>query len=315
MVTAFPDIEGFLAHRRLALVGASLTPKDFSRALMRELTEAGYEIVPVNRRAGSDAMIDGRRVFSRVGDIAAGEGPVDGAILMVPPGQAAEVVRECVAAGVSHLWFHRGVGRGAVDDEAVGLARAAGGITVVGECPLMYLPGAKLVHRVHGGLHLDPMQARTTGLAAPQPGRGLVVLLAILMALIGFPALGGGGLLASDPSGGTIGLPLAWLASSPFGSYLVPGLLLFAIGLLHVAGMILTVRRRPLAGRVAMVLGLAMALYIVGEWLWLPHFSLLQPAYFAIGGAEVWAGLTWLAHLSPHVPALPRVAGPGAARA
>jgi len=315
MNTSFHDIEGFLSHKRLALVGASLNPKDFSRALMRELGEAGYEIVPVNRRAGADASIEGRRGFAHVGDIAAVEGPVDGALLMVPPSQAAEVVRECLAAGVTRLWFHRGAGRGAVDDEAVRVAREAGALTVVGECPLMYLPGAKLVHRVHGGLAHDRSQPRLSGLATPRPGTGLVVLLALLQALVGLPALGGGGLLVSDPTGGRVGLSLEWLASSPFGSYLVPGLVLFAVGLCHIGAAILTLRRRPIAGRFAMALGLAMMGFIVGQWLWLPQWSWLQPAYFAIGVAEIAAGLTWLAHLAPRVPSLPRGIGQGAARA
>lgn len=233
MSTSFRDVQDFLSNRRLALVGASLNPKDFSRALMRELSAAGYDIVPVNHRAGADTMIEGRRVHASVGAIAAAEAPVDGAILMVPRSAAVGAVRECLAAGVSRLWFHRGAGPGAVDPEAVGVARAASALVVEGECPLMFLPGAAFVHRVHGGM---TKRWVGKGLLAPRPGLGLVVVLAILQALVGFPALGGGGLLIADPSGGEIGLPVAWLASSPFADYLVPGVLLFVLGLCHVAG-------------------------------------------------------------------------------
>lgn len=312
MSTSFRDVQDFLSNRRLALVGASLNPKDFSRALMRELSAAGYDIVPVNHRAGADTMIEGRRVHASVGAIAAAEAPVDGAILMVPRSAAVGAVRECLAAGVSRLWFHRGAGPGAVDPEAVGVARAASALVVEGECPLMFLPGAAFVHRVHGGM---TKRWVGKGLLAPRPGLGLVVVLAILQALVGFPALGGGGLLIADPSGGEIGLPVAWLASSPFADYLVPGVLLFVLGLCHVAGTILTSRRRPGAGRVALGLGLAMAVWILGQWLWIPELSPLQFIYFAIGLAEVGLGMMWLAHFGPRVArvgATPGVVGAGA---
>lgn len=323
------DVEGFLSNRRLALVGASLEPKDFSRALMRELAAAGYDAVPVNRRADERSAIDGRRVFARVGDIAAAEGPVDGALLMVPKRAALEVVRECLAEGITRLWFHRGAGPGAVDPEAVRLAREAGALVVAGECPLMFLPGTGFVHRLHGGLARRWAPPALRGLAAPRPGLGLVMLLAIVQLLIGFPALGGGGLLVADPSGGQVGLPVAWLASSPFSSYLVPGLLLFALGVCHVAGAIMTLRRRPVAGRIGLWLGLAMMAYIAGEWLWIPELSPLQFIYCALGLVEIGLGLMWLSHFAPRVAPLasarsvsapplsggPAGAGPGAARA
>ncbi len=53
-----------------------------------------------------------------------------------------------------------------------------------------------------------------------------------LMLLMGFQALSGlaGGFgLISDPTGTALGIPHNWLAGSPFGDYLIPGIILFAV--------------------------------------------------------------------------------------
>ena len=41
-------VQAFLASRRIALVGFSRNPKDFSRMLDQQLRERGYEVVPVH---------------------------------------------------------------------------------------------------------------------------------------------------------------------------------------------------------------------------------------------------------------------------
>lgn len=54
---------------------------------------------------------------------------------------------------------------------------------------------------------------------------------ALLAALIaqGVSGLAGGFGLAGDPSGESVGLPLAWLEGTPFPDYRVPGLILFFV--------------------------------------------------------------------------------------
>jgi predicted CoA-binding protein len=133
----------FLRCRRLALVGVSRDPRDFSRALMRDLMCRGYDVVPVNP---ATPMIEGLRCYGTVAEVA---GPVEGALLMTPPAQGAAAVRDCLRAGVPRIWFHRGIGPGASSPEALRLCREAGVEVVDGECPYMFLPGASLFHRIH----------------------------------------------------------------------------------------------------------------------------------------------------------------------
>jgi uncharacterized protein len=136
-------IDSFLSCRRLAVVGVSRDPKDFSRAVFRAFVERGYDAVPVNP-AGGEA--EGRRSVARIGDV---QPPPEAALLLTPPAASAQVVRECAEAGVRRVWMHRGGGQGAVSAEALALCRERGLEVVDGECPFMFLPHAGFVHGVH----------------------------------------------------------------------------------------------------------------------------------------------------------------------
>ena len=134
-------IDGFLAGRRLALVGVSRNPQDFSRLMLAELRKKGYEVVPVRPELDE---VDGLRVYARVQDI---PGSVDGAIVLTSPAVAEQVVRDCDEAQIRRVWLHRGAGNGAVSEAAVAYCREHGIEVVPGECPLMVLGGS--VHDVH----------------------------------------------------------------------------------------------------------------------------------------------------------------------
>ena len=136
-------IDEFLSLKRIAFVGVSRNPRDFSRTLFTELLRRGYDLVPVHPKA---AEIEGRPCYAAVSDI---NPPVEAALVLTPSALAEPVVRDCAAAGVSHVWLHRGVGTGAVSPQAVDFCRTHGIQVVAGECPFMFLPGSGWFHRVH----------------------------------------------------------------------------------------------------------------------------------------------------------------------
>jgi predicted CoA-binding protein len=137
-------VQDFLSSRRIALVGFSRDPKDFSRMLDAQFRSRGYAVVPVHPAGGGR---DGRRCFPTVGAV---EPPVDAALVLVPPAGAAEVARDCLDAGVRRIWFHRGGGKGSASPEALALCASRGVSPVVDLCPMMVLPGASWPHRLHG---------------------------------------------------------------------------------------------------------------------------------------------------------------------
>jgi len=139
------SIESFLKGKRIALVGASRNPNDFSRIVLRELIAHGYDMVPVNASEVSVEM-EGLTVYRRLTDV---PGALDGALLMTPASVTASIAREVLASGVPRVWLHHGVGPGAVDAKAVELLRGRGVDVVAGECPMMFLDGGSGVHRLH----------------------------------------------------------------------------------------------------------------------------------------------------------------------
>ncbi len=145
----------FLSARRVAIVGFSRNPKDFSRAIDEGFRRHGVATVPVNPGA---AEIDGRRCFPRV---AAVDPPPDAAILLVPFAQAAAAVADCLAAGVTRIWLHRGGGPGSASPDALALCEARGVTPVKDLCPFMVLPGSAWPHRLHGWIRRRRMHART----------------------------------------------------------------------------------------------------------------------------------------------------------
>ena len=144
MPTTLEDVHEFLGQRRIAMVGLSRHPEDFSRLLFREMCKRGYDMVPVNPAAGD---LEGRRCFARVQEI---EPPAEAALIMTAPRETERVVRDCAEAGVRRVWMHRGGGQGAVSKAAAEFCRQQGIHLVEGYCPFMFLPTTQLFHRVHG---------------------------------------------------------------------------------------------------------------------------------------------------------------------
>src|SRR5512140_3790350 len=110
--TSLRQINEFFALKRLAMVGVSRNPSDFTRTLFAEFKKRGYDIIPVNPNLSD---LDGQRCYARVQDIQPG---VDGVLVMTPSKATDQVVRDCAEAGVTRVWLHRGEGIGSVSDQA-----------------------------------------------------------------------------------------------------------------------------------------------------------------------------------------------------
>lgn len=136
----------FLAARRIALVGLSRNPRDFTRTVAAELVRRGYQVVPVNPGAAG-AVLDGAPAVARLQDV---RPPVEAALLFTAPAQTDAALRDCLEAGVKRVWLHRGGGRGAGSPGALEFCRANGLDVTWDLCPFMVLPGAGLPHALHG---------------------------------------------------------------------------------------------------------------------------------------------------------------------
>ncbi len=143
-MTTIRDVEDFLALKRIAMVGVSRDPKDFSRGLFREMCERGYDMVPVNWMANE---IDNRESFQCLQAVKPG---VEGVLIMTPAHETIRVVRDCAETGINRVWIYRAGGTGAVSEEALAFCREHAIRVVEGHCPFMFFRSTGFVHRAHG---------------------------------------------------------------------------------------------------------------------------------------------------------------------
>lgn len=296
MSNAFSAIQDFLALRRIALVGASHDPKDFSRAVMRAFLARGYDVIPVNRRPG---LIEARETYPNVAAIPE---PVEGVLVMVPPAEAEAVVTAAIDAGVRKVWLHRGAGGGASSAGALRVCAARGVTVVDGECPMMFLAESGGVHALHGAMRRLGGDYPHGGVRPPS--RALIVTLMVLEAVIGVAAAVGGGILVADPTGAGLGTEVAMLSGSPFSDFLVPGIVLLAvIGCGHLAAAVVTAAGGRTTALLAAMLGAFLVLWILAQWLWLTPTMFLQPVCVALGASEVALGLLLVRRAKPPLTA------------
>jgi predicted CoA-binding protein len=133
------NVEQFLACRTLALAGASRSGKKFGNAVLRELVANGYRVTPVHPSARELEGIPCVPALSSLGIT------VDGLVLVVPPAQTEELVRQAAQAGISRVWMQRGT----ESARAVEFCREKGMMAVHGHCLLMFLRQSAGFHRFH----------------------------------------------------------------------------------------------------------------------------------------------------------------------
>ncbi len=138
-MTTRAAVEGFLAERTIAVVGATDSARKFGRSAYRELKAKGYRVIAVNRRAQT---VDGDRAYPSLGALPE---PVSAALLVVKPAETESVVREAAAAGVRRIWMQQG----AESEAAIRLCESSGIEVVHGECILMFARPAQWFHRFH----------------------------------------------------------------------------------------------------------------------------------------------------------------------
>ena len=103
--------------------------------------------------------------------------------------------------------------------------------------------------------------------------------------------------MIANPDGSPLGIPHEWIASSPFASFLLPGITLLVMnGFGQLGGAVLIWRRHHKAPWATGALGIGLMVWIVVQVTMIP-FSILQPVMFAIGAVEGFVALFWLRRL------------------
>jgi predicted CoA-binding protein len=138
------DITKFLECRRVAMVGVSRDQRHFSRLVMREFLNAGYDAIPVNPQA---TEIEDRRCFARLGEVTP---PVEAALLLTGASDTTyQAIRECHKSNIRNIWIYKSLHNRPDHERELEQGRSQRLATIEGYCPLMFLPRPKIVHRAH----------------------------------------------------------------------------------------------------------------------------------------------------------------------
>lgn len=132
-------VEDFVAQRKLALVGVSRSGGKFGNIALKTLQQKGYRVFPIHPRAES---IAGERCYR---DLQSLPETVEGVLVVVPPAQAEQVVRDAASAGIRRVWLQQG----AESADAIRFCKENGLTVIHGECILMFAPPVTSFHRWH----------------------------------------------------------------------------------------------------------------------------------------------------------------------
>ena len=123
-----------------------------------------------------------------------------------------------------------------------------------------------------------------------RPSR-IALLLGSLQFFVAAGAFPAGFLMLIKTDGSALGLPLELLSGSPFDSYLIPGIILIVVnGILQTIGGLVSFRKRPMAGRLGMALGLLLICWILVQIAMIRQLDLLHLIYAGLGILQVRIG-------------------------
>ena len=117
--------------KTIAMVGASGDKTKFSYGVLRQLSEIGYDILPINPNP-KITEIRGIRVYRSLQDI---DKQIDMVEVFRPANELYGIAEQAIAVGAKVLWGQIGV----YDDKAAKLAEAAGLKVVMNRCPKIEL--------------------------------------------------------------------------------------------------------------------------------------------------------------------------------
>jgi hypothetical protein len=117
----------------------------------------------------------------------------------------------------------------------------------------------------------------------------------VLEVFLGLGALFGGGQFIAAPDGHVLGMTTRTLAGTPFPSYLIPGIILFAfIGVGPLIAAAITVRRQAVAPLAAVAVGVTLIGWICVEMVFLAGIGSLAWAFYLVLGCCIAAlGIVW----------------------
>lgn len=138
-MTTKKEVADFLNNKTIAVVGVSRNKKKFGHIVYKHLLDRGYNTIPINPNISE---VDGAVCYSNLSLV---NKKMDGAVLVIPPGQSEQVVKEAAGLGIKSIWFQQG----SSSNEAINYCGEKGISFVSGECILMFTEPVESIHKFH----------------------------------------------------------------------------------------------------------------------------------------------------------------------
>ena len=113
--------------KTIALVGASPNSKRDSHKVMKYLINMDYEVFPINPNEANKKIL-GRKCFSSLNDIQVRIDMID---IFRAKEFVMDITNDAIKMGVDVVWAQEGI----VDDKSFKIAKKAGIIFIMDECP------------------------------------------------------------------------------------------------------------------------------------------------------------------------------------
>jgi hypothetical protein len=160
-VTLADAASTFLAQHRIAVAGVSRDGDAAANYIFKRLLETGRDAYAINPNAEE---VEGQRCYPSLAEL---PDSVDAVVIATHPDHSIDIARQCKAAGVRHVWFHRSIDRGSFNEEAAELCTAYGATVIPGGCPMMHLHPVDVPHRCMY-LVLNKLGTLPKGVAVPE---------------------------------------------------------------------------------------------------------------------------------------------------
>ncbi len=134
-------VQGFLAQKKIAVVGVSDKRETGCNLGYRKFKDAGYIVSAVNPHLTS---FDGKPCYPDLKSIP--EKP-DAVFILANPQVTKQIVQQCAGLGIKHVWMHclmgtkpgLAAGTTSVSQDAVRMCRENGITVIPGTCPNQFL--------------------------------------------------------------------------------------------------------------------------------------------------------------------------------
>ena len=130
-------VQGFLAQKKIAVVGVSDKRETGCNLAYTKFKENGYQVYAVNPRIST---FDGASCYP---DLKSIPEKVDAVFILTSPKVTGQIVQQCVDLGIKHVWMHcmmgtkpgLAAGMTSVSQDAVEMCKANGIAVIPGACP------------------------------------------------------------------------------------------------------------------------------------------------------------------------------------